>query len=106
MDAVLKFRGRLVTTADVAALRALIAAHPQSSRRALSTLVCERWNWRQANTTDRYAHASDHALTTLVEATGALLEKRMRAPKDEKGLKARLRVRPMRKGFPPEGAAV
>lgn len=49
MDAVLKFRGRLVTTADVAALRALIAAHPQSSRRALSTLVCERWNWRQAN---------------------------------------------------------
>jgi hypothetical protein len=49
MDAVLKFRGRLVTAADVAAMRALIAAHPQASRRQLSALVCERWNWRQAN---------------------------------------------------------
>lgn len=49
MDAVLKFRGRLVTAADVAAMRALIAAHPQASRRQLSALVCEQWNWRQAN---------------------------------------------------------
>lgn len=49
MDAVLKFRGRAVTAADVAALRALIGAHPQASRRQLSALVCERWDWRQAN---------------------------------------------------------
>jgi len=49
MDAMLKFRGRLVTEADIAALRALIAAHPQASRRQLSALVCERWNGRQAN---------------------------------------------------------
>lgn len=49
MDVVLKFRGRLVTQADVAELRALIAEHPQASRRQLSALVCERWNWRQAN---------------------------------------------------------
>jgi hypothetical protein len=49
MDAVLEFRGRVVSAADVAAIRALIAAHPQASRRQLSALVCERWNWRQAN---------------------------------------------------------
>lgn len=51
MEALLSYRGRVVTAADVAAIRALIDAHPQASRRRLSALLCERWNWRQANGT-------------------------------------------------------
>jgi len=54
MDVVLRHRGRAFTTADIAAIRALIEAHPQASRRALSKLVCERFEWRQAN-----GHLSD-----------------------------------------------
>jgi len=46
---VLRFRGRCVTEEDVALIRALIAAHPGASRRALSRLLCEAWNWRQEN---------------------------------------------------------
>lgn len=49
MNTVLRYRGRAVTAADVATIRALIEAHPQASRRALSKLVCERLAWRQAN---------------------------------------------------------
>jgi len=49
MDVVLSYRGRRVTARDVAAIRALIVAHPDASRRRLSTLVCEAWAWRQAN---------------------------------------------------------
>jgi hypothetical protein len=45
----LKFRGRLVTDRDVAFIRALIAEHPGASRKALSKLLCEAWNWRQEN---------------------------------------------------------
>lgn len=51
MDAVLTYRGRTVTDADVAAIRALIGAEPTASRRQLSKLLCERWNWRQENGT-------------------------------------------------------
>jgi len=46
---VLRFRGRLVTEEDVSFIRALIAAHPGASRRKLSQLLCEAWNWRQEN---------------------------------------------------------
>ena len=49
MEPILKYRGRVVTAADVAFLRELIAAHPGTSRRKLSTLVCEAWDWKQAN---------------------------------------------------------
>ena len=49
MEAILKYRGRAVTAADVAFMRELITAHPTASRRKLSTLVCEAWDWRQAN---------------------------------------------------------
>ena len=41
MDVVLTYRGRRVTATDVAAIQALIAAHPEASRRRLSQLVCE-----------------------------------------------------------------
>ena len=44
-----RFRGREISAADVAFIRELIAAHPEAHRRRLSVLLCEAWNWRQAN---------------------------------------------------------
>jgi Domain of unknown function (DUF4338) len=44
-----RFRGRIYSTEQIASMRALIAAHPDSSRRRLSALLCEAWNWRQEN---------------------------------------------------------
>jgi hypothetical protein len=49
MSVKLKYRGRLVTDADVAFIQELIAAHPTLSRRALSKKLCEAWNWVQPN---------------------------------------------------------
>jgi hypothetical protein len=49
MDGSLRYRGRLITDADVAGIRALVAAHPGASRRALSEQLCVAWNWRQPN---------------------------------------------------------
>ena len=48
-DVKLTHRGRKVTASDVKFINALIAAHPEASRHALSKLLCEAWNWRQAN---------------------------------------------------------
>ncbi len=44
-----KYRGRVITDADVAFINQLIAAHPTLSRRALSKKLCEAWNWVQPN---------------------------------------------------------
>ena len=49
----LQYRGRVVTDADVALIKELIAAHPDLSRRALSKKLCEAWNWVQPNGTLR-----------------------------------------------------
>jgi len=48
-DVVLSFRGRLIREAEVAFVRALIARHPELSRRRLSVKVCEAWQWVQPN---------------------------------------------------------
>jgi hypothetical protein len=45
----LKYRGRVITTADILYIQDLIAAHPQGTRRALSKKLCETWQWRQSN---------------------------------------------------------
>ena len=45
----LRYRGRTITAEDIADICALIAAHPEASRRALSKKLCEAWGWRQAN---------------------------------------------------------
>ncbi len=45
----MRYRGRVVTEGDVAFMRTLIAEHPQASRRGLSLLLCEAWNWLQPN---------------------------------------------------------
>jgi len=47
------YRGRAVTAKDLVFIRELIAAHPKASRRTLSKLLCEAWQWRQANGTPR-----------------------------------------------------
>lgn len=44
-----RHRGREVTDRDVEFIRELIARHPEASRRRLSKLLCEAWNWRQPN---------------------------------------------------------
>lgn len=49
MTVKLKYRGRELTDEDIAFITELIAKHPGASRRALSKLLCEAWDWRQAN---------------------------------------------------------
>ncbi len=49
MGVKLRYRGREVTDSDVVFIAELIAGHPGASRRALSKLLCEAWDWRQAN---------------------------------------------------------
>jgi hypothetical protein len=49
MPAEWRYRGRVVTAQDVVYIRAFIAAHPEASRRRLSALLCEAWQWKQAN---------------------------------------------------------
>lgn len=49
MVGILKYRGRVVTDADVAFIQQLIAAHPTLSRRGLSQELCRAWNWKQPN---------------------------------------------------------
>jgi hypothetical protein len=49
MSVKLRYRGREVTDSDIAFIVELIAANPGASRRALSKLLCEAWDWRQAN---------------------------------------------------------
>ena len=45
----LKYRGRAITAESILYIRELIAAHPHASRRALSTKLCEAWQWKQVN---------------------------------------------------------
>ena len=49
MNVVATYRGRTVSSADIAFIRRLIADNPDSSRCALSRELCEAWDWRQAN---------------------------------------------------------
>jgi Druantia protein DruA len=49
VDTMLRYRGRVITSAEIAQVRALIAAQPAASRRALSRQVCDLWEWRQPN---------------------------------------------------------
>jgi hypothetical protein len=49
MDVVLRYRGRSICSEEVEEIRRLIISNPGASRRALSFLLCEAWNWRQEN---------------------------------------------------------
>lgn len=45
----LRYRGRVITAADLDIIRTLLATQPRLSRRALSLQLCEQWQWRQPN---------------------------------------------------------
>lgn len=49
MEVKLKYRGRSIIDSDVHFIRELIAKNPGESRRHLSEILCEAWNWRQDN---------------------------------------------------------
>ena len=49
MQSPLSYRHRLITEDDLVFIRRLVADHPGASRWALSTKLCEAWNWVQAN---------------------------------------------------------
>ena len=49
MDEAVVYRGRRIGAEEIGFLRDLIARHPGASRHRLSRLVCEAWDWRQAN---------------------------------------------------------
>jgi hypothetical protein len=49
MEGEFRYRGRVITAAEVEFIRQLIAEHPQANRRQLSLRLCEAWGWKQAN---------------------------------------------------------
>jgi hypothetical protein len=49
MDEQFSYRGRTLKREDIGFIRELIGHHRQASRRQLSRLLCEAWDWRQAN---------------------------------------------------------
>jgi hypothetical protein len=63
MEVVAAYRGRAVTERDVVFIRALIAAHPRASRRAVSRALCAAWGWVQPN-----GHARDMVCRGLLLA--------------------------------------
>lgn len=44
-----RYRGRVLTEADLQGIREIIARHPAASRRQLSRRLCEAWSWFQPN---------------------------------------------------------
>ena len=49
MEGESRYRGRVITAAEVEFIRQLITQHPGANRRQLSLRLCEAWGWRQAN---------------------------------------------------------
>ena len=49
MNEPLCYRGRTISAEDLASIRQIIAQNPRASRRKLSALVCQAWDWRQPN---------------------------------------------------------
>jgi hypothetical protein len=45
----LKYRARVISSQDILYIRELIARYPNESRRTLSTMLCEAWQWKQPN---------------------------------------------------------
>src|SRR3954451_19778556 len=44
-----RYRGKVVTAADILFIRRLIVENPRLSRRKLSAELCKAWQWKQAN---------------------------------------------------------
>jgi hypothetical protein len=49
MEGEFRYRGRVITAAEVEFIRQFIAQHPGTNRRQLSLRLCEAWGWKQAN---------------------------------------------------------
>jgi hypothetical protein len=49
MECLLRYRGKDITAQEVEFIQNFIAQNPALSRRALSTQLCQVWNWVQAN---------------------------------------------------------
>jgi hypothetical protein len=49
MEGEFRYRGRVITAAEVEFIHQLIAQYPHTNRRQLSLRLCEAWGWRQAN---------------------------------------------------------
>ena len=49
METSFRYRGRVITTAEIEFIRRLIRQHPGATRRRVSLLLCEAWEWKQAN---------------------------------------------------------
>jgi hypothetical protein len=47
MEGEFRYRGRIITAAEVEFIRQLIAAHPHTNRRQLSLRLCEAWGWKR-----------------------------------------------------------
>jgi hypothetical protein len=44
-----RYRGRAISSSEIAFLRQFVSEHPELSRFELSKKVCEAWQWKQAN---------------------------------------------------------
>ena len=49
MEGVFRYRSQVITARQVEFVRQLITRHPGATRRRLSLLLCEAWQWKQAN---------------------------------------------------------
>ena len=49
MEGEFRYRGRVISAAEVEFIRQLIAQYPHTNRRQLSLRLCEAWEWKQAN---------------------------------------------------------
>ena len=63
-------QGRLLRAEDLAQLRALIAAHPQASRRQLSERLCRQWNWK--NDAGRFKDMAARTLMVKLHQRGLI----------------------------------
>ena len=64
----IRLQGRTLTGEDLAALRALMARHPDWRRTALSRHLCELWNWR--NGAGRLKDMAARTLLLKLQARG------------------------------------
>lgn len=49
MESIFRYRSQPITADQVQFIRELMAAHPGTSRRRISLLLCEAWGWKQTN---------------------------------------------------------
>jgi hypothetical protein len=81
-----RYRNRDIRAADIAALRSLLAQHSQVGRKAFPRIVCQAWDWRQAN--GAWSECACRDLLLRLEERGAIV------------LPARRQARPGRRQLP------